>query len=262
VAWSTAFVAVSLSLFPYPLRFPPDWRGAFEYLNPLLKRAQAPVLAVTPDFYLLTLQYYASRGLLGTDYPVWGDCRYGAVVVAGGQNQPELKHVVAPPLFVQGTGVVRPSREFWWLMCRVFSEERNVSDVFFLRYGSGNILGGVKEEAGLPMTMLKEFGAVKLYHVPGKSRVWCTLFDSQYYLNELPVLAEVGEPALRHFLLFPNSGAKPHPLFDPAYYVEQNPDVAKAGANPLVHYIEQGAREGRKPHPLFDPRTLLSPGQL
>ncbi len=36
-------------------------------------------------------------------------------------------------------------------------------------------------------------------------------------------------------------------LFDTAFYLERNPDVAEAGVNPLVHYIEHGAAEGRSP---------------
>ena len=51
----------------------------------------------------------------------------------------------------------------------------------------------------------------------------------------------------RQYRLIKKSG-----LFDTAYYLESNPDVAESGMNPLVHYLSSGAAEGRNPNPLFD----------
>ena len=36
-------------------------------------------------------------------------------------------------------------------------------------------------------------------------------------------------------------------IFDSRWYLERNPDVADSGVNPLAHYLEQGAAEGRSP---------------
>ena len=32
-------------------------------------------------------------------------------------------------------------------------------------------------------------------------------------------------------------------IFDSRWYLERNPDVADSGVNPLAHYLEQGAAE-------------------
>ena len=46
----------------------------------------------------------------------------------------------------------------------------------------------------------------------------------------------------------------PHPAFDTSYYLQQNPDVADAGLPPLEHFLRHGADEGRSPHPDFLPQ--------
>jgi len=50
-----------------------------------------------------------------------------------------------------------------------------------------------------------------------------------------------------HYIKFgAQEGRKAGPLFDTHFYLEQNPDVADSGINPLIHYIEYGIKEGRK----------------
>lgn len=44
-------------------------------------------------------------------------------------------------------------------------------------------------------------------------------------------------------------GRNPCPEFESAYYLEQYPDVAEAGMNPLVHYLLHGRQEGRRIFP-------------
>jgi len=41
-------------------------------------------------------------------------------------------------------------------------------------------------------------------------------------------------------------------LFDSAWYLDKYPDVAEAGFDPVLHYVRHGAREGRRPGPWFD----------
>lgn len=43
-------------------------------------------------------------------------------------------------------------------------------------------------------------------------------------------------------------------LFDSEYYLESNPDIAQLGINPLRHYIEYGDAEGRWPNAFFNPK--------
>ncbi|MGJ8560389.1 MAG: glycosyltransferase [Litorimonas sp.] len=79
------------------------------------------------------------------------------------------------------------------------------------------------------------------------------LFDDTFYLNQLTEL-NLGEAEnlLQHylrkgFLL----GLNPHPLFDTNWYQNSYPDIAESGINPLIHYVRHGDAEGRDPHPLF-----------
>lgn len=86
---------------------------------------------------------------------------------------------------------------------------------------------------------------------PRGSRNPHPLFDSAFYLERAPDVAEAGDEPLGHYLrrgAF--EGRRPHPLFDPGWYWRNNPDVA--GQDALRHYLEWGAAEGRDPHPLFD----------
>jgi len=41
-------------------------------------------------------------------------------------------------------------------------------------------------------------------------------------------------------------------LFDTSYYLDRNPDVAESALNPLVHYLEIGATEGRDPNQIIE----------
>jgi len=47
-------------------------------------------------------------------------------------------------------------------------------------------------------------------------------------------------------------------LFDTRWYLQKYPDVAEAGVDPLTHYISDGAREGRKTSPHFDTRWYVN----
>lgn len=85
------------------------------------------------------------------------------------------------------------------------------------------------------------------------------LFDTAFYLEMHPDVAESGMSPLAHYVLHGwREGRDPHPLFTNDWYLAQNPDVAAHGAlSALDHYLLHGWREGRRPNPLFNPRTYL-----
>ena len=74
-------------------------------------------------------------------------------------------------------------------------------------------------------------------------------FDSLWYLEFYPDVAETGISAISHFLKYGNVERRnPSPLFDSDYYLKSNPDVALLGINPLVHFLRYGIKENRKSH--------------
>ncbi|GAA0589639.1 hypothetical protein GCM10009416_30260 [Craurococcus roseus] len=79
------------------------------------------------------------------------------------------------------------------------------------------------------------------------------LFDSRYYLERYPDIAEAGVDAFDHFYDHGyTEGRCPNPYFDPLWYSARNPDVATGGLQPLYHYAFHGDAEGRSPSPMFD----------
>jgi glycosyltransferase involved in cell wall biosynthesis/GT2 family glycosyltransferase len=79
------------------------------------------------------------------------------------------------------------------------------------------------------------------------------LFDSSFYLQHNPDVAQSGMDPVEHYLASGHEATRqPHPLFRANWYLAQNPDVASAGQNPLLHYLHSGWREHRNPNPLFD----------
>ena len=83
-------------------------------------------------------------------------------------------------------------------------------------------------------------------------------FNTDYYLEQNPDVAEAGDNPLQHYLEFGwREGRDPNPVFDTSYYLEQNPDVAEAGVNPLQHYFEFGFLEGRIPSVTLDTSYYL-----
>lgn len=83
-------------------------------------------------------------------------------------------------------------------------------------------------------------------------------FDSQYYLEDNPDVAEAGMDPVLHYLEHGTvEGRDPTPAFSTAYYLETNPDVAEAGINPYYHYLVQGRGEGRRPSPSRHDRTIV-----
>ncbi len=121
------------------------------------------------------------------------------------------------------------------------------------------------------------------------------LFDSNYYLETNPDIAQKGIRPLRHYAVHGDrKGRLPMPLFDPNYYrhriksrtkrvnallhyayvgrykrispspwfnvqhyLSQNKDVARSGYEPIQHYLKFGGAEGRSPNLQFDSQFYL-----
>ena len=84
------------------------------------------------------------------------------------------------------------------------------------------------------------------------------LFDSAFYLEHSPDVAQTGMDPVEHYLMAGAApGREPHVLFDTAWYVAQSPDLPGAGVTPLMHYLQVGWKNGRSPHGLFDTKFYL-----
>jgi len=128
--------------------------------------------------------------------------------------------------------------------------------------------------------------SVSLGKLVGKTR----LFDSAFYLEANPDVAQSKVSSLRHYVAYGDrEGRQPMPFFDPcyyrahakgklksinsllhyawigrylrvspspwfdvAYYFAHNKDVARSGLDPLIHYLRYGGLEGRSPCANFD----------
>ncbi len=78
-------------------------------------------------------------------------------------------------------------------------------------------------------------------------------FDPVWYRARYAVPEE--ENCLAHYLARRLSGeVSPLAEFDSAWYLEAYPDIAEAGMDPLEHFLVQGHREARNPSPSFDSR--------
>ena len=84
------------------------------------------------------------------------------------------------------------------------------------------------------------------------------LFDSAYYLQENPDVAQAGASPIDHYLDHGwKEGRNPSASFSSAMYLEHNPDVLRMGMNPLLHFVQHGQREGRVVHPVPAPTAPL-----
>jgi GT2 family glycosyltransferase/glycosyltransferase involved in cell wall biosynthesis len=80
------------------------------------------------------------------------------------------------------------------------------------------------------------------------------LFDTAYYLAQVPDIATSRESPLEHyFRVGARAGLDPHPLFWSAYYLERYAAEGDLG-NPLIHFLEKGAALGFDPNPFFATR--------
>ena len=84
-------------------------------------------------------------------------------------------------------------------------------------------------------------------------------FHTQWYLSRYPDVAESGQNALEHYVLYGASELRdPSEYFDVQQYCTEYAALIPAGANPLVHFLRHGARAGLNPNPYFDTRWYLS----
>lgn len=78
------------------------------------------------------------------------------------------------------------------------------------------------------------------------------LFDVDHYRSHFGESLQT-EPYL-HFALFGAAhGLSPHALFDTQYYLDQLPELDPADVDPLLHYLSTGEQAGLRPSPFFDP---------
>jgi len=101
--------------------------------------------------------------------------------------------------------------------------------------------------AAAPTLDLQPLGRSERYEIEKSG-----LFDSQWYLEVNPDVAQSGMDPFAHYL---RNGFRenrdPHPYFCSAWYMALN--AADIGATaPLVHYLRNGKSRFRSPHPLFD----------
>lgn len=199
------------------------------------------------------MQYYMSRGIIKNPPSIWVESPDATVLLAPWDEKLKV-NLIFHPVFRSATGkIVQNSSDFWSMMCRIFAEEKGVSDIFFLRIGSGDLIRPTRFNSGFPIKQVNRFGSLSLYHIKRVDRAWCILFDSEFYLKQNRDVAEAGVNPLGHFLwLGAQEMRNPHPLFNVAFYLHENPDVAESGVNPLADFIERGAQEKRNPHPLFN----------
>jgi hypothetical protein len=61
--------------------------------------------------------------------------------------------------------------------------------------------------------------------------------------------ADVGNPVLHYLSHGARERRDPCPDFNTGFYLDANPDVAESGWNPLEHYLATGLAEGRRAHP-------------
>jgi GT2 family glycosyltransferase len=119
----------------------------------------------------------------------------------------------------------------------------------------GSSVPGRAWDGGCPSWLLRPWRALKLAFRLGPRRLLqlrrSGLFDRDHYVSQCP---DAASSPLTHYLTQGwRRGLNPHPLFDTAYYLNRSPDVAQAGLNPLLHYLTHGGKETRQPHPCFDP---------
>lgn len=85
------------------------------------------------------------------------------------------------------------------------------------------------------------------------------LFDTDWYLSQLPARTCTNDQALAHFLATGREeNLSPGPWFDPRWYLQENEDVAQTGQCAFDHYVLHGEQEGRWPRPDFTPRLALA----
>jgi glycosyltransferase involved in cell wall biosynthesis len=72
------------------------------------------------------------------------------------------------------------------------------------------------------------------------------MFDTRWYLEQYPDVAELGiDPVVHYLWIGAYMGRDPSPQFSTGGYLLTHKDVAAAGINPLVHYAGTGQYENR-----------------
>jgi glycosyltransferase involved in cell wall biosynthesis len=93
-----------------------------------------------------------------------------------------------------------------------------------------------------------ESGMQPYYHYStfGKDEGRCPAFDSEWYLSEYPDVAGSGRSPREHYEKY-GKAEKRFPWFDANWYLKTYQDVATSGIDPRAHYYQFGKAEGRYP---------------
>ncbi len=87
------------------------------------------------------------------------------------------------------------------------------------------------------------------------------LFDTHYYVEQMPVADRHMLPAI-HFILFGRfSGLSPNRWFDPVYYMQEASDWKLSVGNSFFHYLEYGNLQNIRPSSAFNPEEYLQQNQ-
>jgi len=179
----TSYVAMSLSVFPYPTEAV-SLREITEFLRPSWNNARHPAVFLSPATNLLTLQYLQSRGSA-----VFTKVFFAPDPVASLDSpyyeplHPEMMEL--PPKQVPPRNYLAQNEpSFVWTMNKLIATNRDVTDIFYLREGSGNLfawvnegrvkLGRFEDEARFVMTRMKRFGIWTVYHLQPRGRITAT----------------------------------------------------------------------------------------
>jgi hypothetical protein len=169
-----SFVAMGLSGFPYPSEAA-RLREITQFLSVPWNASQRPALLLSPGTHALTLQYMESQGsgafdrVLVAPYPVvLLDCPWWKSL------HPELLELPPTSMINWATG---PQNEdgLVWTMNRFLTANPDVTDIFYLREGTGDLFGwasrGLVEmrhldkEARFSLTRMERFGRWAVYHL-------------------------------------------------------------------------------------------------
>ncbi len=176
-AFIICFMAMSLAGFPYPSEGV-SLREISNYLRPNWDNARYPAALLSPATHLLTLQYMQSRGSAVFTRVFFAP--YPAVLLDSPWYEPLHPEMMELPPKQVDRWKRGPQYEvgFVWTMNRLFAMNRDVTDVFYIRYGSGDLfectkqgrvkLGQLEDEAQFAMTRIKRFGIWTVYHLQSR----------------------------------------------------------------------------------------------
>lgn len=85
------------------------------------------------------------------------------------------------------------------------------------------------------------------------------LFDSKWYLQQYPDVAQAGiNPVVHYVMAGASEGRLPGPQFDVMWYLGETPEAATPGMNPILHYLRKGRAQDQTPKALDEGQAFDS----